>query len=550
MRAWRTMSDKPPHYRFGIAAFLLTAMTVGGALRWHELDASLWLDEVFTHEGASRSIFYAWSHRAYPLYYVLANLALRFDDSEIALRFPSFLAGILTIPAMYLLASRAGGPAAGIVTVLLVTFNAYHIRYSQDARFYALVMLGSILMVWTLHRALTRGKAWDWVGFAVTGFFSLIAQLTVIPYFLALVGTAVLWLACANVGEEKRWPWRKLACLALATVCAVSGLAIATTTNESNSIDMFSLEAEKMDFENDEGILSYSFRLTLPQYAQFVEDFAPVEPGPFRYGLALLAVVGLGALVARDRCLAAIVAAQFLLPPLPFFIGHSNHWYTSRYFCSVLPLYVLLIALGMVTVAVFITRLSSRWLSMPERSVRTGNAKDSASMGLSRASLVVLLAFLLLLTPPHMLAIKDHYEKRPISDWKQMADYIAARYQLDTSIVLFTPRSSIGPAKPAGVFSVPLHFYLERSLPKYFPENHHAVLGTLRYVEADTPQELRKRIAGTSAPAAWVVVRRKRDLPKGCDRVIGEYAVEPWRRFGRLMVRRTLERPVEVERLE
>ncbi|GMV93809.1 MAG: hypothetical protein AMXMBFR82_35870 [Candidatus Hydrogenedentota bacterium] len=543
MKMWRTMSSQPLRQRSGITMFLLAAMAVGAMLRWHELDASLWLDEVFTHEGASRSIFYAWSHRAYPLYYVLANLALRFDDSEIALRFPSFLAGILTIPAVYLLASRAGGRAAGIVAVLLMTFNAYHIRYSQEARFYALVMLGSILMVWTLHRALTRGEARNWIGYAVTGFFSLIAQLSVIPYFLTLAGTAALWLAGAGVTKGRQWPWRKFACFSLATVCAISGLAIATTTDRSFSIDMFSLEAEEMADENEEGISSYSFRLTLPQYAGYIGDFAPVEPGPFRYGLVLFAVVGFGALVARDRCLAAIVAAQFLIPPIPFFIMHSSHWYASRYFCSVLPLYVLLIALGMVTTAVFVARTLRQQPYRQQRSETGELAKSPVAQRLSRASLIVLTAFLLALSPAHALAIADHYEKRPISDWKQLANYIAQRFQLDTSIVLFTPRSADGRAKPAGVFSIPLHFYLQRSLPNYFPENHHAVLGTLRYVEADTPQELRLRITDETNPAAWAVVRRKRDLPKGCDRVIGEYAVEPWRRFGRLMLRHTLSQP-------
>jgi hypothetical protein len=509
-----------------LAVFILVVMAIGMILRWHEIDESLWLDETFTYEGASRSIWHALAHRAYPLYYVLANFALRFDDSEIALRFPSYLAGLLAIPAIYLLGARAGGRTTGAVAMLLLTFNAYHIRYSQEARFYALVMLGSILMTWTLHRALTRGLRRDWIAFAFAAFFSLISQLSVIPYFIVLMIAATGWTMAQGFRRDRQVPWRKLFYLALLALCAISGLLGGITGQHSAGIEMFSLETEKLmsDEEGDQGPIA--FQLTISEYVQYAGSFAPVQPNAIRYILAPFAVLGLGVLWIRNRCLALLFTVQFLIPPVPFFLVHSNHWYASRYFCSVLPLYVIAIALGLVTTATLAGRLFRG---------------SDVSAGRSRAAIAVLAVFLIALAPAHALAIGDYFERRPTTDWKRMAEHIAERFHPDTTIVLFTPRQD-GHAKPLGVFTVPLHFYLRRSLPAHFPENHHAVLGTLRYEHADTAQDLKKIIVEADTSEVWVVVRRKRDLPKGCERVISEYSNDVWHRFGRIMVRNVVAR--------
>lgn len=523
-----------------MAAFLLAAMTVAGILRWHEIDESLWLDEVFTYEGASRSIFYAWTHRAYPLYYMLANIALRFDNSEVALRFPSLVAGVLTIPAMYLLASRAGGRAVGAVAVLLLVFNAYHIRYSQEARFYALVMLGSIFMTWSLHRAVTRGTTRDWAGFGIAAFISLLTQLSVLPYFLTLAGVAGLWVAGKGIVGKKRLPWRALFRLALTVLAAFSGLFAAIYSDSSFDIQMFSMESEEMEDVTEEGSSSYAFQLTPLEYARYVADFVPLEPRPFELALALVAALGTGALWRRDRCLFTIVAAQFIIPPLPFFLIHSSHWYASRYFCSVLPLYTLLIALGLVAVAAFLARALRRAPGHPELQVHhneSATPDTTRPHKQSRATIVTMAGLLIALAAAQALTILDYYDRRPNTDWRGMAEYITEHFVRDTAIVLFTQRDAGGHAKPAGVYSLPLHFYLERSMPTRFPENHTAMLGTLRYVEAGSAAELEALVAPANAPAAWVVVRRKRDLPRGCDRVISEYSVGPWRRFGRMMLR-------------
>jgi len=106
---------------------------------------SLWLDEAFSHLFATLPLDMVWQAMIVdavhpPLYYLLMRLVVALvGGSEFALRFPSALAGVLTVALLYR-AGRAwsGGRAAGWAALLLA-LNPFHIWYSQEARMYALL---------------------------------------------------------------------------------------------------------------------------------------------------------------------------------------------------------------------------------------------------------------------------------------------------------------------------------------------------------------------------------------------------------------------------
>jgi len=534
-----TEDTKPatPWYRLATTIFMMLAVVAGAILRWHEIDTSLWLDEALTYEGASRSIWFALAHRAYPLYYVLANLALRFEDSETALRFPSFVAGLLTIPAVYALGMRVGGRGVGVVSALLLTFNVYHIRYSQEARFYALVMLGSVLMTWFLYRALTRDKMRYWVAFTVAAFFSLVSQLSVLPFFAALLASAGCWMVASVFSQEKRIPWRDLSILGLVAVCSVSGLCAGMATRGSTGIALLGLEQDESVPEDEGDPAMPAFRLTIPQYAEYLLDFTPLKPERARWALAVLACAGLGALWARNRCLATIFTSQFLLAPLPYLVLDSSHWFASRYFCSLTPLYLVLIATGIVACAALPGHVVRRLSATGKRAKpEIGHRSGKPALSVSRWGTVFIAVAIAALIPLHAAAISRYFERRPATNWKGLAEYMAQRIQPKDTIVLLPPAEG-GAPKPIGVFLVPLHYYLARSLPTYFPENHYAVAGTLRYTGATTIEELNHAIAERPGNGIWFVMRNERSLPNGFARTIRKSSDSDREHFGRIILR-------------
>ena len=114
---------------------------------------SLWMDEAFSYLFGTLPLGMAWETMIVdavhpPLYYLLLRpwLAL-VGESELVLRFPSAVVGVLTVAILYRaercwLDRRTAGWAP-----LLLALNPFHIWYSQEARMYALLGLLSLVVL-------------------------------------------------------------------------------------------------------------------------------------------------------------------------------------------------------------------------------------------------------------------------------------------------------------------------------------------------------------------------------------------------------------------
>lgn len=126
-------------------------IALGTALRLFRLGVrSLWLDEATSAMLArvDRHVFVSVVvHRQanMVLYYLLLRGWIHFGGSEFAVRSLSVLAGVAAIPAIYLLGKTLLGARAGRIAALLLSVHTFHIRYSQEARAYSLLMLLAVL---------------------------------------------------------------------------------------------------------------------------------------------------------------------------------------------------------------------------------------------------------------------------------------------------------------------------------------------------------------------------------------------------------------------
>lgn len=130
-----------------IGVVLITA--IGLALRAYGLDTqSLWYDELFSLDKAHPQLTWAqvWasmhtdSHP--PLYYLLLHGWLQvFGFSAASARALSVVAGVLAIPATYILGRIVHGHLAGVALAAMAATNYFLVYYAQEARFYALLHL-------------------------------------------------------------------------------------------------------------------------------------------------------------------------------------------------------------------------------------------------------------------------------------------------------------------------------------------------------------------------------------------------------------------------
>jgi mannosyltransferase len=182
----------------------LAALTLLAAiLRLSTLGAqSFWYDEAFTpvhvlHPslGATlRSMVH--TENTPPLWYLLAWADSRLlGTGEYALRLPSALAGIATVPVAWAIGRElTARRATAIATAAFVAVNPLLLWYSQEARAYGLFVLFAALAMLCFLRALHAPTAARMAAFALSGSLALLSH-----YFAVfLLIPMVLWLLWAH----------------------------------------------------------------------------------------------------------------------------------------------------------------------------------------------------------------------------------------------------------------------------------------------------------------------------------------------------------------
>jgi len=147
---------------------VLGALCAGAAVRAAYLNTwGPWFDEVYFsvfarpwQSGGVNGFFdlLGWIHGNDvhpPVYFALLLYWIKlFGQSAVALRLPSLLFGLATIPAAYALGRDALGRRVGLALAWLIALAPAHVWYSVEARPYALLTLLTTLSCWLCWRLL------------------------------------------------------------------------------------------------------------------------------------------------------------------------------------------------------------------------------------------------------------------------------------------------------------------------------------------------------------------------------------------------------------
>jgi hypothetical protein len=93
-----------------------------------------------------------------PLYYLLAKLSsdVAGTRSAVAMRLPSALALIASVPVGYLALRRLIGPRGALAAAAIIAVNPNLLSFATDARSYALLVLTGLLSLWGFSAVLER----------------------------------------------------------------------------------------------------------------------------------------------------------------------------------------------------------------------------------------------------------------------------------------------------------------------------------------------------------------------------------------------------------
>jgi hypothetical protein len=182
----------------------LAALTLlAAALRLSTLGLqSFWYDEAFTpvhvlHPSlisTLRSV--AHTENNPPLWYLVAWLDWRLlGTGEVALRLPSALAGIASVPVAWAIGCELAGRRAAIAGAALVAVSPLFVWYSQEARPYGLFVLTAGLAILTFLRAARPAVVDGGTGGRMAA-FALCGALALLTHYFAvfLLVPMALWL--------------------------------------------------------------------------------------------------------------------------------------------------------------------------------------------------------------------------------------------------------------------------------------------------------------------------------------------------------------------
>jgi uncharacterized membrane protein len=183
--------------------WIILIIILGAALRFYHIDfQSIWLDEIHTMIEGNPSLPYSEFYdlmllreQMPHLYYNLVRFfSLIFGHTTFNVRMVSAILGVVSIYSIYLLAKEIANKKTGYFAAILLSVNYFHIWYSQEARPYVLLALCTILSYYRLLvflKNITYKNAFFYGLFTALminthffGLFVLVSQVLVILYFI------------------------------------------------------------------------------------------------------------------------------------------------------------------------------------------------------------------------------------------------------------------------------------------------------------------------------------------------------------------------------
>jgi tetratricopeptide (TPR) repeat protein len=289
-----------------------------------------------------------------PLWFWITHVGmLSWGSSDFAVRLPSAFAGILGVAAIYKVGAYLfRDRRVGLTAALLLALSPGALHYAREARYYAIVPLLGLVSTYLLYRALrerggdrrVKTPAWSWGAFGLVTLLNLYVHLTA---FFVLAGQCALvcgfWAyealsARAKVRSPRGSLWRPpylpfLACLLVLALLYVPMLP-----------HLWQGARGERGLGSDEMIIAPT-SLT-PGYALDMLAFFGVG-----YGLPLTLYAGtaIWALVNTWRKHASVWFFFALMVGVPYafiFVTRPKHWFAFKYVITLLPLYLLAVAVG------------------------------------------------------------------------------------------------------------------------------------------------------------------------------------------------------------
>ena len=327
-----------------------------------------------------------------------------------AIRLPAFVAGMLTVPLVYVLARRFADRATSLLAMALAAVWPELVLYATNARGHALVTLAFLVLLVLGDRAIDRDSSWTWLGFAIV----LALGMYTAPTMIYPAGVAIPWLV-TEAWRRRGAPGARVAARRLVVAGALA--AVLTAMLMLPDVVRNGLAA-LLSNKQVAALWGAQLIVALREFAgDFVASNALGIPRPVVAVMALLGTVGVVA-PGADRSRRITLAVITLVWSTVLVVGVRRPP-PGRVLQFIVPLACMYIAIG--------TRDAVAWL---------GRAREPAlAMHVATCAAVLLLAV-------HTVRARTVFrapESGTLVDAPQIADYLLANLRPGDRIAFETP---------------------------------------------------------------------------------------------------------------
>ena len=174
-------------------------------LRFYRLGAwSLWGDEVFTLTGKEDGFNFSLLRRSLASDLIRATTSA-LGVSEWSARLVPAIVGVLSIPVLYFMIRKIFGARVALFSAGLLAISTWHIYWSQNARFYTLLLLFYTLSMLAFYIGMEADNPW-WVAGSLVFLGLAVRERLIALVFVPVV--VVYLLALKFLPGEKPSGWR------------------------------------------------------------------------------------------------------------------------------------------------------------------------------------------------------------------------------------------------------------------------------------------------------------------------------------------------------
>ncbi len=283
-----------------------------------------------------------------PFYYFILHFWMKvFGTSEIPLRALSVLFGVLCIPAVYLAGKKFFSAGTGLTAAALLSFNSFHIFYSQTIRLYALVALLSAISIYFLLKVMRNPGHKTFLGFSAISLALLYtSNLAPIFIFSELIIIITFFIIKNNFTELKRFIFYQFFC----GVLYLPHLFLLLKQVKNHELMFFSKGTIHSLTIQVQNLLIPVLHKFLPDFKNYLKDnFFPIFYMLFvNIPLVIFGISFIKTLIERKKESLTIIALIFLFLVFEFILAFNQKIpLISRYAVFILPLLLIVLAQGL-----------------------------------------------------------------------------------------------------------------------------------------------------------------------------------------------------------